>query len=124
MTTAVDLRSRVVVATGSSSGIGQAFARRVAACGAGVADELPDAVYVAGDIAAPDTALALVKAAEERWGRLDGLVNNAAVTIDVPFEDVDVVTPEHWERVLSVNGVGTFLVSPAALPLLRRSDDG
>jgi ketoreductase RED2 len=138
MTTAVDLRSRVVIVTGSSSGIGQAVARRIAACGAGVvvnsarsvatgerlADELPDAVYVGGDIAAPDTALALAEAAEEHWGRLDGLVNNAAVTIDVPLEDLDAVTPEHWEQVLSVNVVGTFLVSQAALPLLGRSDDG
>jgi ketoreductase RED2 len=74
MTTAVDLRSRVVIATGSSSGIGHAVARRVAACGAGVvvnlarsvdagerlADELPNAIYVGGDIAAPDWCVVCV----------------------------------------------------------------
>jgi ketoreductase RED2 len=126
------------VVTGSSSGIGEAVARTLASCGAGIvvnsarspeagrrlADELPDAVYVGGDVADPATAVALMAVADERWGRLDGLVNNAGVTVDVPLHDLDSVTPEHWQRVLAVNVVGTFLVSQAALPLLRRSDDG
>ena len=49
---------------------------------------------------------------------------NAAVTTEVPLHDIDAVTPAQWERVLSVNVIGTFLVSQAALPLLRASDDG
>ena len=63
-------------------------------------------------------------AASDRWGRIDGLVNNAAVTTEIPLHDVDGVTLSHWERVLSVNVVGTFLVSQAVLPFLRASDDG
>jgi ketoreductase RED2 len=134
----MDLTGQAVIVTGSSSGIGAAVARRLSGLGAGivvnsatsaeagkrVADELPDAVYVQGDIGDPATAAALVEAAEERWGRLDGLVNNAGVTVDVPLPDLDALTIEHWNTVLRTNVVGTFLVSQAALPRLRRADDG
>jgi len=134
----VDLTGQAVIVTGSSSGIGAAVARRLAGFGAGIvvnsassvatgqqiAAELPDAVYVQGDVGDPATAAALVAAAEERWGRLDGVINNAGVTVDVPLHDIDAVTVGHWDKVLRTNLVGTFLVSQAALPLLRRADEG
>ena len=134
----MDLAGKAVIVTGSSSGIGAAVARRLAGLGAGVvvnsassaeagqrvAAELADALYVQGDIGDPATAAALVGAAQDRWGRLDGLVNNAGVTVDVPLHDIDAVKPEHWDKVLRTNVIGTFLVSQAALPLLRRADDG
>ena len=134
----VDLSSKAIIVTGSSSGIGAAVARRLAGLGAGVivnsatsaeagqriAAELGDAVYVQGDIGDPATAAALVATAEERWGRLDGLVNNAGVTIEVPMPDIAAVTAAHWEKVLRTNVIGTFLVCQAALPLLRQSGDG
>lgn len=134
----MDLTDRVVIITGSSSGIGEAAAVRLAGLGARivvnsassveagerVAASLPEAIYVQGDVGDPATAVALVGAAEERWGRLDGVINNAGVTVDVPLHDVDAVRPEHWDKVLRTNVIGTFLVSQAALPLLRASDDG
>jgi ketoreductase RED2 len=134
----MDLTGKAVIITGSSSGIGAAVARLLSGLGAGivvnsassaeagqrVAAELADAVYVQGDIGDPATAAALIAAAEQRWGRLDGLVNNAGVTVDVPLDDIDAVTTDHWDKVLRTNVVGTFLVSQAALPLLRRAGDG
>ncbi|MEP7022862.1 MAG: SDR family oxidoreductase [Actinomycetota bacterium] len=134
----MDLAGQAVIVTGSSSGIGAAIARRLSGFGAGIvvnssssveagqriADELTDAVYVQGDIGDPATATALVSAAEQRWGRLDGLVNNAGVTVDVPLPDIAGVTVDHWDKILRTNVIGTFLVSQAALPLLRQSGDG
>ena len=134
----MDLAGKAVIVTGSSSGIGAAIARRLSGLGAGIvvnsassaeagrriATELGDAVYVQGDIGDPATAAGLVSAAVQRWGRLDGLVNNAGVTVDVPLPDFAAVTPAHWDKVLRTNVVGTFLVSQAALPLLRQAGDG
>lgn len=136
--TSMDLAGKAVIVTGSSSGIGEAIARRLSGFGAGIvvnsassaeagqriAAELGDALYIQGDIGDPATAAALVAAAEQRWGHLDGLVNNAGVTIDVPLPDIASVTPAHWDKVLRTNVVGTFLVSQAALPLLRQAGDG
>jgi ketoreductase RED2 len=134
----LDLTGQAVIITGASSGIGEALAHRLSDLGAGVvvnsarsveagervAAELRDAIYVQGDISEPETGTRLVDAAQHRWGRLDGLVNNAGCTIEVPLADVDSVTPEHWHKVLDTNVIGTFCVSQAALPLLREAPDG
>jgi ketoreductase RED2 len=126
---------RVVAVTGSSSGIGAATARAFAEAGAAVlvnsarsvaegeavASELPDALYVQGDVAAPEVPARVVAAALARWGRLDVLVNNAGTTALIPHHDVEAATVDVWRRIFEVNVFGTWAMSVAALPALREA---
>jgi ketoreductase RED2 len=129
------LEGHAVVVTGSSSGIGEASARAFAALGAGVlvsssrsveageavAASLPDALYVQGDIAEPETPARLVSAALERWGRLDTLVNNAGTTALIPHHDLEAANVDVWRRIFEVNVFGSWAMSVAAMPALRES---
>ena len=129
---------RVVVVTGSSSGIGEAAARAFdaegakvvvnssssVAAGQAVAGSLRDGVYVRADVSDPVACAALVDAAIDRWGRLDVLVNNAGVTEVIAHEDLDAVTDEIFRRILDVNLVGTFRLCRLAMPYLRATGDG
>jgi ketoreductase RED2 len=132
------LAGQVAIVTGSSSGIGEATARRLAAEGARVvvnssssvqegerlAASLPEAVYVQASIADERHCRRLIDAALERFGRLDILVNNAGTTQVIPHADLDAVSDEAFRRILDVNLLGTWYMCRAALPHLRRSDAG
>lgn len=129
---------RVVVVTGSTSGIGLAIAERCLASGwrvvlnsrtseetgEAIASELSNAVYVRGDVAIEGDCHRLVEAALSTWGRLDALVNNAGVTEFIPLGDIEAVTPDIWRRILDVNVIGTWQLITAALPLLRAAAPG
>jgi ketoreductase RED2 len=128
---------RVMIVTGSSSGIGEATARAFDTEGAHVvvnssssveagekvAASLARGLYVQADVSDPDASAALVDAAVERFGRLDVLVNNAGITQVIPHHDLDAVTDELFRRILEVNVLGAFRLTRLALPHLRAAGD-
>lgn len=134
-----EFSNRVALVTGSSSGIGEAIARRLSALGASVvvnsaasveagtriAAELgPDALYVQADIADKAAGERLLAATLARFGRLDILVNNAGWTTAVPHQDLDALTDEIFKKTFDVNVTGTWWLTKAAMPHLMKSDDG
>jgi ketoreductase RED2 len=132
------IAGKAVLVTGSSSGIGEAIARRFAGLGAKVvvnsaqsvsageqlAQSLPDAIYLQADISDAVDCQGLIDATIEKYGRLDLLVNNAGTTEVIPHEDFDAATDEIWERILGVNVIGTWRLSKLAVPFLREGGGG
>lgn len=132
-----EFAGRVAIVTGSSSGIGEATARRLAALGASVvvnsassveagravADEI-GAAYVQADISDQAQGQRLLDQTIEQFGKLDMLVNNAGWTTVVPHDELDELTDEIFRKTFEVNVFGTWWLTKAAIPLLRGSDDG
>jgi len=127
-----------VIVTGGGTGIGRAVAERFAAEGAGVMvmgrriEKLEEAVQAismrggealafAGDVSEPFAVDAAVAAALDRFGRIDVVVNNAAVADPSPFLEV---RDEDWERVVATNLRGPFLVSQRAARVMARGGGG
>lgn len=135
---AFDWQGRVVLITGSSSGIGAESARRFATAGAcvvvnsahSVADgealaaSLPHGVYVQADVSQPAQAVRLVEQTVAACGRLDCLVNNAGTSRKIPHRDLGGVRREDWDAVLNLNLIGTWEVSRAAVAALRDTGAG
>lgn len=131
-----NLSGKVALVTGSSSGIGAAAARALAAEGVKVvvnstrsvgpgralAQEI-DGHYVQADVADAGEAAALVEQAVAHYGHLDILVNNAGTTALIPHSDIDAATVDVWKRIFDVNVFGTWQVTAAAVPHLRAAGD-
>jgi NAD(P)-dependent dehydrogenase (short-subunit alcohol dehydrogenase family) len=125
-------RDRIAVVTGAASGIGQAFAQRLAedGCHVVIADVQPAdetvgmvrqagrrALYYRCDVSAPESVAALAAAVEQTFGRCDILVNNAGIFRLQPFEEI---TFADWRRVLAINLDSAFLTASAFATGMKR----
>jgi NAD(P)-dependent dehydrogenase (short-subunit alcohol dehydrogenase family) len=131
----MQLSGRVALITGAGSGIGKAAAVQLAREGARVAalshtaeevektaaeisDAGGEAIPVVADISSVDQMQAAVQRVIDRWGRLDIVFANAGINgVWAPIEEL---TPEEWDKTLSVNLRGTFLTVKYAVPHLKR----
>lgn len=135
------LKDKRIVITGAARGLGYSFAENIGSSGARlvIADILEhegqvaatklresgaDVSFVPLDLASPDSIRRCVESAVEILGGIDGLVNNGAIATGiggVSMEDIDIDT---WDRVMTVNVRGTWLMSRAAAPYLRQASAG
>jgi short-subunit dehydrogenase len=125
---------RVVIVTGASSGIGEAFARLAGGEGARLvlaarrkdrldrlAADLPDALVLRVDMRDPDQVRGLVRSAAEHYGRVDVLVNNAGQGLHVPVEHVSL---DDFEAVMQLNVYGPLIAMQEVVPLMRAQGGG
>jgi NAD(P)-dependent dehydrogenase (short-subunit alcohol dehydrogenase family) len=130
------LDGRVVVVTGSTQGLGAAIARRAASLGAAgivvtgrerergerMRDELTcEAEFVQADLADVDACRRIIAACDERFGRLDGLVNAAGLSTRGTLDDTSV---ELWDLLFAVNVRAPFLLTQGAARVMRRGGGG
>lgn len=127
----MELTGKVALITGASSGIGEIIAKKFVEEGAKVfgcgrrerpSIELNDNFgYESGDIVDFDHTKNIVKKCVQRFGKLDILVNCAGVT---GIGSIESTTVEEFQRQFNVNVFGVFNMCKAAIPYLKKSDDG
>lgn len=132
------LEGRVVLVTGSATGIGRAIAERFARAGARIAvnyrtsrnpaEELvarlrsagTNAIAIQADVSSDAEVRAMLAHVEREFGRLDVLINNAGWSTRVPHRNLDELTDDIWDKTFDINLRGVFYSIRAAVPCLRK----
>ena len=138
----MQMKGTVAVVTGGNGGLGQRICHALARAGSdvavvyaqstesarSVANELRQhkvrAEAMACDVTDPAQVQQLIARVLDTFGRLDVLVNDAAYNKWIPFPDLDAMTFEEWQKILSVNLTGPMLCIKAAVPAMKRNGAG
>ncbi len=138
----MEMKGAVVIVTGSATGLGAAVAHRLAAKGSrvvinytkseeearGTAKECEElggeALLCQADVSIDDDCRRMAREAVERWGRVDGLVNNAAQSKIAAHGDLEALSGDDFMRIFSVNVVGPFQMVRAVAPHMREQGKG
>ncbi len=135
---------RVAIVTGGGHGLGRAYSHALAKEGAKVAvvdqdgpatikvaDEIAEAggtaIPLKVDVSSEEATQAMAKATIDKFGRIDALVNNAAIFQTVRperFDNMEDITLEEWNRIMSVNVAGVFLCCKAVVPQMKNQSYG
>ena len=135
------LEGSVAVVTGAGRGIGRVYASGLAAAGAKVCvaeidgeageqtaklirEEGGEAIAVRTDVTVEGDAEGLAARVVDEWGRIDVLVNNAAIWAGLVFMDFTEVPSDEWDRVMGVNVRGVWLVSKAVAKVMMTQESG
>ncbi len=137
-----DLNKRVAIVTGSSSGVGAATAKLLAAQGCNVvinfnsnsagADAVAEecsalgveCLVMGGNVAEDSNCIAMATAAIQKWGRIDILVNNAGTTKFVDHSNLDGLSSEDFQHIYGVNVIGGYQMIRAVSEQMKCQEDG
>ena len=138
----MNLKDTVAIVTGGNGGLGQRICHALAEAGAhlavvyarsrdeaqAVADQLRNtgvrAEAMQCDVTVPQQVDALVSGVLESFGRVDILVNDAAYNKWIPFNDLDAMSYEEWNKIINVNLTGPMLCIKAVAPAMKRQGAG
>ena len=138
----MNVQGAVFIITGSATGLGAEVAHQLAAKGGRVvinytrseaeAKAAAEACRAAGgeailcqaDVSVDDDCRRMAQTALDQWGRIDGLVNNAATSVIVPHHDLEGLASDDFRRVLDVNVVGAFQMARAVTPAMQQQGKG
>lgn len=138
----MELKDKVALITGGGTGLGKAISLAMAAEGANIAigysrsekdafatvKEIKElgvnAIAVKADVTDESAVKAMVATTISEFGKVDVLVNNAAISVLVPFADLDGVKEEDWDRLMAINAKGPFFCTRAVVPHMKKQGGG
>ncbi len=133
------LEGKVAIVTGGARNIGAVYAKRLAAEGTSVVvadlldgedvvreikEALGNAIALRIDVSKQEDTLRMADETVKRFGRIDILVNNAAIFLSIKRRSFDEISAEEWDQVASVNIKGPFLCAKAVFPQMKKQRGG